>query len=250
MFSVLKNVDFLRVFRLSFLIISGGFVILVSHHSEVFADKLGDLARSPNSKESEWVDFVGKFREKHNISVMVAAGKTSWSVREFSSLRDQSVQSDSAHIVFRYSFHQQIQGSFGFALGSSLSLVKDSFRPIDDFKVGLTLRLPGLFAGLVYNINSRWRGILGASVSLERVYGITDESNEPSKVIDISMHPDSASLSVAIDFFWKWKEGLRFVFNADSSAFNPPSGAGDGLLGASLAKSGRWVAVGPIYHFD
>ena len=112
-----------RAFRLVvsagiFCILLGGSAILPGERSQVFA-KTKDV-ESELETEEQWLPFVGEFRERHNFAVLLGGGRSVWNIENFGRLKGKSVQNDFVHLFLQYAFHQQIQESLGFALGSSL----------------------------------------------------------------------------------------------------------------------------------
>ena len=208
-----------------------------------------EMVESVADSGDDWVSFIRNFRERHNFSILVGAGKSRWDVNHFSRISQSSYNNTFAQVEFQYLFHQQIQESLGFALGSSFAVGGEKVDKDSGFSIGTTVQLPGIHIALVQDLSPKWRAVLGLGSYLERVYRIKDSTSEPVRTLDVTLRSQS-HLSVAVDFFWKWKSGFRFSFNYGLSSYYGPQKASGLLTDAAFQRNRRWVALGPVYHLE
>ena len=157
-----------------------------------------EMVESVADSGDDWVSFIRNFRERHNFSILVGAGKSRWDVNHFSRISQSSYNNTFAQVEFQYLFHQQIQESLGFALGSSFAVGARKSIRIAVLALGPPCSYRG-FTLLLQDLSPKWRAVLGLGSYLERVYRIKDSTSEPVKTLDVTLRSQS-HLSVAVDF--------------------------------------------------
>ncbi len=176
-----------------------------------------------------WDKAIRGFRAEHNFSVGIGSDSSLLGAAKGTGSRITS-RSESLRAEVAYSFHLPIFKGFGYYLGSTAGLIREQFND-NQFQGNYNMILPGLDAGLAWNLSNRWRLGLGYTFGWQRVESlkIQDFTDEGAKV---SINGESVSYRASIDYFFKLSEAVRIEFEQFTFYFSAPA-----IL--DLEKNGR-----------
>jgi hypothetical protein len=213
-------------------------------------NSVGILSREERHR---WERHVRGFRRKHNFAISSGISSGNWDVKRFGTLNDRTYDNSGLFTRFNYSFHIQIYEGFGYLLGSSLGYHYESTDARRPFKPVSAIMLPGLVAGLVYNLTPAIR-ISGAfDAYLERYDGIEErdgKGDDPKISITMQTYDRGAyHLSGFVDMFYNLYWAIRLEGHMRKTKFIAPRGSDEvSDIDADLSKNDRWLGLGFLYH--
>ena len=184
------------------------------------------LAHAEEGDSSLFSKYLSGFRQEHHFSLITGQTKGTWKITRFGDIQNKSEPSKGIFLKARYSFHLPLVGPFGYALGTSMGVLKHLGTKSKVFYPKVSLQLPSFFLAGIYQVNSRLQFILGLESYLERVEGIEDRSSNTT--MDATMIVASDQVFV-IDYFYDLGERLELSTIAVKVSF-----IGLAILTASL----------------
>lgn len=220
---------------------------------EKFFSALGfDQINEYRSRLHKWDRLVRGFRKEHSVILATGVEDRRWSLDDQARITDQPFSTRTVRSVFTYNFHIQIHKGFGYYLGTSLGVSQGEKgkRPGGEpFKVGRSLSLPGVQAGLVQNFNPGMRMLLGLDAHLERMEALaTRVPGDRQESIYVTTRALGALW--AAEFFLKLDTALRLEAGWSRLYYTAPENIiGTAPLDIGLTRIDRRVALGMVYHF-
>lgn len=178
---------------------------------------------------SRWNQVLRGFRQGHNFSLTLGADRGLW----YGNLPDTSETQDSSSteteqinyqfnyqtvaykVRLSYGFHIQIADGFGYYLGTQLgSNFYESAEDADEYRRARVFDLPGILAGLTYNVTPSFRVMLGIDAHLKR---LDKFYASPENAIVTAR---SFSHSVKVDYFFTLTDGIRVEYSDLKLFFN------------------------------
>jgi hypothetical protein len=127
---------------------------------------LSSIARA---QDPQGPSLHAAFRPGHNLTFLGVLEQTRWHVRDTENISGLDGQVWTPGALLRYSFHINIYGDTGFAVGTGLSayfhnrnIAGGSGEPAPEFRPGLGIQFPSLALGIVHNFGSDYRASLFA----------------------------------------------------------------------------------------
>ena len=130
---------------------------------------VGCLSSNALAQDSQGPSLHAAFRPGHNLTFLGVLEQTRWHVRDTENISGLDGQVWTPGALLRYSFHINIYGDTGFAVGTGISayfhdrnIASGSGVPASEFRPGLGIQFPSLALGLVHNFGSDYRASLFA----------------------------------------------------------------------------------------
>lgn len=180
------------------------------------------------------------FRPGHNLTFLGVLEQTRWHVRDTENISGLDGQDWTPGALLRYSFHINIYGDTGFAIGTGLSgyfhdknIASRSGRSEPEFRPGLGLQFPSLALGLVHNFGTEFRASVFAEyaalyfgqfrLTTKGKAGQNADGSEPRRT-----QPERLGIAIIPD---------SFVFSLQAEAFVLPTLAVAVLVGYRTMQS-------------
>ena len=212
----------------------------------VFCFSLSNTSVASKGVKSNWDAYIDSFRSDHNLSYILGRSQGSWQVDHFAGLSNKSYFSQGYLLKFNYSFHIPFKRTLGYFLGSSAGFQIEAGDQ-EEFKIPVTLQLPGFLVGVVWDASAYFRVLLRLESYLERLDGITNQRNQKSLNANMLVWTD---ISVIFDFFFNIDLGVRLEAHQRLSVYSPMKNSGPNHVEyATFVRDDQWVGVGLVHHF-
>ncbi len=232
---------------------------MLSHYrSLIFAFLLLGLSSlstaQPNPAEEDnkivadsWTRYVRGFRKSHHFSMTGGIAQNKWDFSGFDSGAGAE-ETNSLILKLRYSFHIPWRGRLGFFLGTSMGARVESKDDKHVHKSNAGYQYPGLWAGMIFNIDSKKRLWLSYERFLERNDPI--EIRTPTLDTKIGTTMTGQDVSLGFDYFFDLRWAISFEFHYDYFKHYEPksSESKTNPLNIEFSRQGYWAGVGVIFH--
>lgn len=194
------------------------------------------------SSRASLVDF---FHAQHNFSYSLGVFDAAWRVSDFGTTGSRG-NTGGIFAKATYSYHLAIYSGLGALLGSSVGVSRESASDELGLDPGSSVHFPGLLAGVVLHPMSSFRLMFALDTYLERMNNIRSGVENENR---LSIHLLSYDFMLILDLFYSLNWALRVESHFRWTNFVNPERAGNRLVGASLARSDRSIAIGFAYHW-
>jgi hypothetical protein len=165
-------------------------------------------------------------------------------------LAGEDLKTSASYVKFNYSFHLPIADQFGYLLGSSVGYGFAGTTPSPRFNSPPTLiEMPGLVAGLLYNLAPSARIQLWSDLHLTRVSRIKSSQTSDGGEATLHVTMETIDMAFAVDLFFKLQWALRIEAANRRSTFLRPGDASGSPVDIKLNKSGYLLGIGVCYNY-
>ncbi len=164
------------------------------------------LSLNGYAQDTGRVDFRTSFKPGHNLTLNLVVQQTSWKVSDTESVSGGTSFSLAPGAQFRYSFHVNIVGNTGFALGTGLSAFSHEDAVGEAFSPGWSVSFPSISVGAVQNLgqDTRLTGFFEYAATYFPkfvVFAKTNDGLNETEEVAVSFAPDSLLTSLQIEQF-------------------------------------------------
>ncbi len=166
------------------------------------------------NNQDRWDQVLRGFRKGHNFVLALALDSGCWEGQLPSTQQQDEVvthdfyyRTSQYSLRFSYAFHIQIGGGLGYYLGTQFG--SNLFETADskqNYRRARMFSLPGILAGLVYDVSPTVRVLLGVGAHLKRIdkfYAYPEKAVVTARVV---------SPGIKIDYFLTLSDGLRLEY--------------------------------------
>lgn len=195
-----------------------------------------------------WDRYVRKFRRDHHLAVVSGWDQGEWHVGRFGNLVDQDFRSAGIDSSLIYTFHIQIEGKFGYYLGTSAGYYEEKRGSrTDDFTPSSMWKMPGVVGGLVYNYDPTGRFKIGGLAYLARLNNMRTRINNESEQVAVSA--ECFEFTAGWDAFVSLNWGVHLQYHHRRLWVPKPIEASGYLVDAQMNRNSQGGSIGLLYHF-
>lgn len=195
-----------------------------------------------------WDRYVRKFRRDHHLAVTTGWDQGSWHIGSLGKISDQDFKSAGVDSTVLYTFHIQLEGKFGYYLGTSAGYYTEQIGSRnDEFTPSSMWKLPGVVGGFVYNYDPTGRFKVGTIGYLARLNNLRTRINDESQQLALSA--ECFEITAGWDAFLTLNWGVQLQWHNRQMWVPKPDNAGGSILDAHLNRASQGLTLGSVYHF-
>ena len=188
-----------------------------------------------------WDRTVRGFRNEHNFSLSLNNSSYSWSGFMSDPVDSFEDRSESLHGKFQYRFHLHLVDGLGYYLGSAFNVYGPPDYESDLVRDTMFIGLPGIVAGLAWNLSPAVRIAVGIDAFLLRIERFERYmSKDSSETREASANARVLAYQLAIDTFFTLKTAVRAEWEYSELFYSTTK--------TKLRRKGHSFGVGLVYH--
>lgn len=194
-----------------------------------------------------WHAYFQDFRRNHHLALTFAASSGQWHYSHPRSDEHTTYNTRGLASKFDYSYRIAIGKKFGYLLGSSFGYSYEDVEGSSQLRVGSIWRLPGILAGGVWCLDSRWNLLATVERYLERVESFAESSSIYPVQLKATMLT-TYDLALGVEYFSALFWGTRVEFHQREVAYIAPNDAEGKAEAAGIFRNDRWLGIGVVHH--